>query len=199
MKDSFLHALDIGALALWSGVTALAAVALWVPSSVPETTVSKAGITTELGQDFLIGDSRSDSPGQTTPPTAEENSSLPAAAPLPDPPAMLPRTKLPPIPDIPHLPRPSGRSGANNSVAARLAAGRTPGPSYPPAARATGQTGTVVMEFTVDASGTVVAASVYTSSEIHLLDQEAIRTVRTWKFPPGDVMTLIRPIVFELR
>jgi outer membrane biosynthesis protein TonB len=32
-----------------------------------------------------------------------------------------------------------------------------------------------------------------------LLNAEAVSTVRSWRFPPGGVMKLQRPIVFQLR
>ena len=87
------------------------------------------------------------------------------------------------------------------SNAARLAAGRMPSPSYPAESRRKGQTGTVVVEFTVDASGRVISA--YAKSPRRpgrLLNDEAVRTVRRWKFPPGRrIMKLQRPIVFQLR
>ena len=85
------------------------------------------------------------------------------------------------------------------SDAARLAAGRMPPPSYPPEARRKGQSGTVIVEFTVDASGRVISARAKSPSPWPLLNNEAVRTVRRWKFPPGGVMKLQRPIVFQLR
>lgn len=85
------------------------------------------------------------------------------------------------------------------SDSARLAAGRMSAPSYPPEARRKGQTGTVVVEFTVDSSGRVISAYAKQPSPWPLLNNEAVRTVRRWKFPPGGVMKLQRPIVFQLR
>ena len=118
--------------------------------------------------------------------------------PLPSPPALPARTKIAPLPENPDLQAPVGRPASGLSISARLAAGRTPGPIYPPESFRLGQTGTVVVQFTVDASGNVIAASVYTSSKWSLLDREALRTVRSWSFPPGEVMSLIRPIVFQI-
>jgi len=92
-----------------------------------------------------------------------------------------------------------GGSGSGSSVASRLAAGHMPAPVYPATCRRNGQTGTVVVEFTVDRSGRVIAAHAAKPSPWPLLDHEAVRTVRKWKFPPGDVMKLQRPIVFQLR
>ncbi|MCU0752361.1 MAG: energy transducer TonB [Akkermansiaceae bacterium] len=92
----------------------------------------------------------------------------------------------------------SGGSGGL-SESARLAAGRMPAPSYPAECRRKGQTGTVVVEFTVDSSGRVIAAHAKSESPWPLLNHEAVRTVRRWKFPPGGIMKLQRPIVFQLR
>jgi periplasmic protein TonB len=89
--------------------------------------------------------------------------------------------------------------GSGVTTAARLAAGKMPAPLYPAAARRQGQTGTVLVEFTIDASGRVISAYAKSSSSWPLLDAEAIRTVRRWKFPPGPVMKLQRPITFQLR
>jgi TonB family protein len=92
-----------------------------------------------------------------------------------------------------------GNGGTGMSAAARMSAGSMPAPSYPPEARRRGQTGTVVVEFTVDASGRVISAYAKSPSPWPLLNEEAVRTVRRWKFPPGGVMKLQRPIVFQLR
>jgi protein TonB len=102
-------------------------------------------------------------------------------------------------------PATGGNSGGNSgggsgmSNAARLAAGSMPSPAYPAEARRLGQTGTLVVEFTIDASGRVISARAKSPSPWPLLNQEAVRAVRRWRFPPGPVMTLQRPIVFQLR
>ena len=90
-------------------------------------------------------------------------------------------------------------TGSGMSVAARLAAGRMPRPTYPAQSRRNNQTGTVVVEFTIGTEGNVVAASIYKSSNWPLLDGEALRTVRSWRFPPGGTMTNIKPITFTLK
>jgi TonB family protein len=92
-----------------------------------------------------------------------------------------------------------GGSGGGMSASARLAAGRMPAPNYPATCRRKGQTGTVVVEVTIDRSGRVISAHAADPSPWPLLDHEAVRTVRKWKFPPGDIMKLRRPIVFQLR
>lgn len=93
----------------------------------------------------------------------------------------------------------TGGGGGEISASARLAAGRMPAPRYPDTCRRKGQTGTVVVEFTIDRSGRVISAHAAEPSPWPLLDHEAVRTVRQWKFPPGDLMKLRRPIVFQLR
>jgi len=85
------------------------------------------------------------------------------------------------------------------SNTARLAAGRMPAPRYPSEARSKGQSGTVLIEFTIDASGRVSAAHIASPCPWSVLNQEALRAVKNWKFPPGDVMTYKKPIVFKLR
>ncbi len=92
-----------------------------------------------------------------------------------------------------------GRNGGSGmSDAARIAAGRMPKPSYPPYSRRNNQTGTVVVRFTVDENGRVTSASVHKSSGWPLLDNAALGAVRTWKFPPGGVMTRLQPFPFKL-
>jgi protein TonB len=104
--------------------------------------------------------------------------------------------------------RATGKSAASNigapaaghglTNAARLAAGNMPPPDYPVEARRQGQTGTLLVDFTVDTSGKVIAAYAKKPSPWPLLNQEAVRAVRRWTFPPGVVMQLQRSIVFQL-
>ncbi|MGA0846677.1 MAG: TonB family protein [Luteolibacter sp.] len=86
-----------------------------------------------------------------------------------------------------------------SAINARLAAGRMPAPRYPASCRRNGQSGTVIVEFTIDHSGRVISAHAAVPSAWPILDHEAVRTVRRWKFPPGKLMKLRRPIVFQLR
>jgi len=93
----------------------------------------------------------------------------------------------------------AGNAGGNASDASRISGGRMPAPVYPSDARRLGQTGTVLVEFTVDTSGRVISARAKSSSSHASLDNEAVRTVRRWKFPPGPgIMKLERPITFNL-
>ncbi|MES2476047.1 MAG: energy transducer TonB [Verrucomicrobiota bacterium] len=196
MKDPQLHALNIVTLAAWLSVCGFAAIAIGVPSSrpmvLPGTAAENA---TELGDDFTLGDATAARDGEDKGADAQEE---PAPTPLPTPPPLPARTRLAALPEIPRPVAPVRRLDPGNAVAARLAAGHTPGPSYPTESRRAGQAGTVVVQFTVDDAGDVRDAKVYTSSRWPLLDREALRTVRSWKFPPGDTMSLIRPIAFQL-
>lgn len=93
----------------------------------------------------------------------------------------------------------SANGAATMSNAARLAAGRMPAPRYPSEARNKGQAGTVLIEFTVDPGGRVSSAHIASPCPWSVLNEEALRAVKNWKFPPGSVMTFKKPIVFKLR
>lgn len=96
----------------------------------------------------------------------------------------------------------SGNGGSNGgsgmSDAKRMAGGRMPPPSYPSAARRGGQQGTVTVEFVVGENGRVISAYAKKSSPWPLLNDSAVRCVRSWRFPPGKVTKYVRPIVFKL-
>lgn len=197
MKDSALHALNIGALALWLSVSGFAAVAIWVPSFIPMITFPGVEEATELCADFTIGDGMHEEPEAAGPSDALAKRDYEAGVPLPSPPRLPGRTTLAPLPEIPDSPS-LGRAAASLSAAARLAAGHTPGPIYPAQAFLDRQSGTAVVQFTVDTSGRVGSVSIYSSSGWEMLDREALRTVRSWEYPPGDVLTMIRPIAFRI-
>lgn len=88
--------------------------------------------------------------------------------------------------------------GSGMSDAKRLAGGRMPPPGYPAAARAAGQTGTVLVEFVVGEDGRVISAYAKSPSPWPLLNERAVSCVRTWRFPPGSVTKYVRPIAFKL-
>lgn len=69
--------------------------------------------------------------------------------------------------------------------ATRLQAVYTPQPLYPPAARAAGHQGTVVIGVLVSAEGDLLQAHVQRSSRSALLDQAALDAVRQWRFRPA--------------
>ncbi len=96
-------------------------------------------------------------------------------------------------------PRSVGRSAGTAGVSGRMSQGTMPAPRYPSEARRRGQEGTVVVEFTVAEDGRVVSVAAKQPSPWPLLNQEAMRAVQSWKFPPGEVMKMQRPIIFQLR
>jgi len=62
---------------------------------------------------------------------------------------------------------------------------RNPKPPYPPEAERLGQEGAVLLRVEVDAKGEVASVSLRQSSGFPLLDEEAQRTVSTWRFKPA--------------
>lgn len=138
-------------------------------------------------------------------------------SPLPEMPVLLPKRPAPaakieknPAVAVPTKrvavgrPKPNASSTAGGdasgiSASARLASGQMPAPTYPAEARNKGQSGTVLVEFMVGTNGRVISAYPKDPSPWPLLNNEAVRTVRRWKFPPGAAMKLQRPIVFQLK
>ncbi|MCX6879776.1 MAG: energy transducer TonB [Verrucomicrobia bacterium] len=122
----------------------------------------------------------------------------PVTKPAPKNPASKPAQRVTGQPSARPL-DPAGAGGSGLSATARMAAGQMPPPAYPAEARRKGQTGTVLIEFIVGTDGRVISAYPLRPSPWPVLDNEAVRTVRGWKFPPGAVMKLQRPIVFQLK
>jgi len=76
----------------------------------------------------------------------------------------------------------------------------TPQPDYPGLALRRGYEGTVVVQFTVAASGRIEAAQLGQSSGFAVLDDAALETVKNrWRFPPGAVRHHFVEIVFQLK
>jgi len=73
-----------------------------------------------------------------------------------------------------------------------------PAPNYPSEARRKNEEGRVVVAFSVDERGDVVSARVSNPCPYPLLNDEALRAVRRWKFQPGARASLQRPIIFKL-
>jgi TonB family protein len=93
----------------------------------------------------------------------------------------------------------TAQGSGNSPVGAdRWVGGRMPKPNYPTSARKAGQQGRVVVLFTVDERGYVVSASITSPCAHSILNEEALRTVRRWKFRPGARASASRPIVFQL-
>ena len=80
---------------------------------------------------------------------------------------------------------PAGPAASTPAGPTRLQAVETPQPMYPPAARAAGHQGTVVIGVLVSERGELLQAKVQRSSRSPLLDQAALDAVRRWRFKPA--------------
>ena len=69
------------------------------------------------------------------------------------------------------------------------------GPAYPPEARRNGQSGEVLVEFTVNESGFVVAPRAVRSTD-RMFEESALRAVAKWRFEPG--LRGGRPVAFRM-
>lgn len=67
---------------------------------------------------------------------------------------------------------------------------KNPAPVYPEAARRHGQEGLVLLSVAVDKNGDPQTVEIKKSSGFVLLDDTAIKSVRTWKFQPGHIGSL---------
>ncbi len=100
---------------------------------------------------------------------------------------------------------PAANASAPSGVAADPApVSSNPAPEYPETARRKGIEGTVILQVSVAADGQPIAVIVTTGSGHEMLDAEALRTVRRWRFRPalahGNPIAglIVVPIVFEL-
>jgi protein TonB len=144
-------------------------------------------------------------PGAGTPTTAEPAAATPAetaAAPAADTTAAAPKPKVAgatPAPSAAPSPAPAAPVGETRDV--RVVT--PPRPAYPPAAARNRQDGTVEVEFTVAADGSVQNAKVLNSSA-RVFDDSALSAIKNAKFEPrlenGQPVasTLRRRIDFKL-
>ncbi|MFC5578792.1 energy transducer TonB [Lysobacter niabensis] len=73
-----------------------------------------------------------------------------------------------------------------------------PAPKFPAEALRAGQSGTVLVEYTVGTDGTVTAARVVRSNPARVFDREAVNAVRRWRFQPvASPVTTRREISFN--
>jgi protein TonB len=74
----------------------------------------------------------------------------------------------------------------------------TPAPKYPPEALRAGQSGEVLVEFTVSTDGSVSAARVVRGNPPRVFDREAVAAVKRWRFQPvASPVTTRRTIGFK--
>jgi periplasmic protein TonB len=71
-----------------------------------------------------------------------------------------------------------------SATAGDLRAISTPSPRYPPEALRAGQSGEVLVEFTVAVDGSVSSARVVRGNPPRVFDREAVAAVRRWRFQP---------------
>ena len=93
----------------------------------------------------------------------------------------------------------------NGSLPVPFGAHVNPRPVYPEIARQRGQEGQVVLLVNVDIHGNPAKVLLEASSEHALLDREAIKTIRRWKFKPASrngelIPGVVRvPVAFRLQ
>ncbi|MCF7667768.1 MAG: energy transducer TonB [Akkermansiaceae bacterium] len=226
---SLTHALNIGTLATWMSVAAFGSVGVMLGRAVHLPLVAEvAGVelmeTTLEVESVCVADNMNEASGESielpAPPEmlpALQSDALPEVPDMPiaevkkvseatkpaAKPASKPAVKSQKSSAVAGNPSAGNNASASGAAtmsnAARLAAGRMPAPRYPSEARSKGQAGTVLIEFTVDPSGRVSSAHIASPCPWSVLNEEALRAVRNWKFPPGSVMTFKKPIVFKLR
>ncbi len=81
-----------------------------------------------------------------------------------------------------------------------MAGGVYPEPAYPGYAIRNRLQGTVVLEFSVDASGAVTSVTVQKTSGFPSLDDAAMKVVKErWRFPAGAARSYYKPFTFELK
>ena len=151
-----------------------------------------------------------------------ESHDLPAPAPecetLPDLPDLPGLPRRPAIPRPYRLPRPlklrqppapvapsKPAAREESSTPPRLVKGSQVPPRYPPLARRRAWQGTVVLELSISATGVVETVALQKSSGFALLDREAMRVARQWRYEPGTKngraagARLLQPVEFRLR
>lgn len=84
------------------------------------------------------------------------------------------------------------------ATASDLRAISTPPPKYPPEALRAGQSGEVLVEFTVGTDGSVNSARVVRGNPPRVFDREAVAAVKRWRFQPvASPVTTRRTIGFK--
>jgi periplasmic protein TonB len=120
----------------------------------------------------------------------------PTATPQPTAPTTTAAAPPPPVAaPQPVAPPPASTSPRSSSSA--LVALSTPQPAYPPDALRKGQTGEVVLEFTVNSDGSVGAMDVVTARPRGVFERGVQATVRRWRFQPiSSPQTVRRTFTF---
>lgn len=94
--------------------------------------------------------------------------------------------------------RQAAQQAASQAAPAALRAVSTPAPDYPPAALRAGESGEVIVEFTVNPDGSVSNARVVRANPPRTFDRAALNAVRRWRFQPvASATTTRRTIGFQ--
>lgn len=101
--------------------------------------------------------------------------------------------------DVPVITDPTPAQPAARSLTFGQGEGKQPAPEYPRQALREGQEGSVVVRMTVGEDGRVLAAAASSPSPWPLLNDAAIRVVKSrWRFTPGPVRVYEVSISFQL-
>lgn len=94
--------------------------------------------------------------------------------------------------------RPTEQQPTATASTSDLRAISTPPPKYPSEALRAGQSGEVLVEFTVETDGSVSSARVVRGSPPRVFDREAVAAVKRWRFQPvATAVTTRRTIGFN--
>jgi protein TonB len=127
--------------------------------------------------------------------TAEKSPEVAEATPAPTPaptPVSTPRTTPKPEPSAPK-PRPAAAMNIPKPVVIQ----NTP-PSYPDLARRKGWEGRVIVRVEVSAEGRPLSTAIAISSGFGVLDQAALRAVKSWRFQPRTIAGIPAPGTVEV-
>ena len=135
-----------------------------------------------------------------------ELSRVPVRVPTP-----IPFSETNAVAPVPMVPAPGSAAPPQADSPGMISAARTPPlrlynpkPGYPPAALRRGLEGTVELELNIDERGTVTDVHVSQSSGHSILDREAVKTARKWRFVPARVNGIpvrtntLQPVRFQV-
>lgn len=89
-------------------------------------------------------------------------------------------------------------SGTRSYLDLKQRPGNVP-PQYPTTARRNGWQGNVILNYYVNADGTVRDVKIAQSSGVEMLDQEAVQAVSKYRYVPGQEGTVEHPVIFSLK
>lgn len=96
----------------------------------------------------------------------------------------------------------TAQRGVNQAVRSYESLSQVPGnapPKYPSQARLNRQQGQVVLKYFVTTEGSVASLQLMQSSGFPLLDQEAVNSIRQFRYRPGQEGWTVHPVNFSLK